>query len=67
MESLILSQNLGDGIVRLTLNRPQAFNALSATMLEALQAALERLDQDPDTRIVILAAAQAFAKRVASH
>ncbi len=57
MESLILSQNLGDGIVRLTLNRPQAFNALSATMLEALQAALERLDQDPDTRIVILAAA----------
>ena len=57
MESLILSQNLGNGIVRLTLNRPQAFNALSASMLEALQAELERLDRDADARIVILAAA----------
>ena len=30
------------GVVTLTLNRPQAFNALSEAMLEALQAALRR-------------------------
>ena len=31
------------GVVTLTLNRPQAFNALSEAMLEALQAALDAL------------------------
>ena len=44
MESLVLSQDLGNGIVRLTLNRPQAFNSLSESLLAALQAELERLD-----------------------
>ncbi len=57
MESLVLSQDLGNGIVRLTLNRPQAFNSLSESLLAALQAELERLDKDPAARIVILAAA----------
>lgn len=57
MEPLVLSQDLGNGIVRLTLNRPQAFNALSEAMLAELQTALERIDGDPAARIVILAAA----------
>ena len=57
MESLVLSQDLGNGIVRLTLNRPQAFNSLSESLLAALQAELERLDKDPAARVVILAAA----------
>lgn len=57
MESLVLSQDLGNGIVRLTLNRPQAFNALSEAMLAELQTALERADHDPAARIVILSAA----------
>ena len=34
------------GAVTLTLNRPQAFNALSESMLEALQAALDRVAAD---------------------
>ena len=57
MESLVLNQDLGNGIVRLTLNRPQAFNSLSESLLAALQAELERLDKDPAARVVILAAA----------
>ena len=57
MESLVLNQDLGNGIVRLTLNRPQAFNSLSESLLAALQTELERLDKDPAARIVILAAA----------
>lgn len=47
----------GDGIVRLTLNRPDKYNALTTPMMRHLTALLSDLDQDPDTRVVILAAA----------
>ena len=45
------------GVVRLTLNRPDSFNALSAEMMTALQAALEAVAQDSACRVVVLAAA----------
>ncbi len=45
------------GVVRLTLNRPDSFNALSAEMMTALQAALEAVAQDRACRVVVLAAA----------
>ncbi|MDP3084275.1 MAG: enoyl-CoA hydratase [Rubrivivax sp.] len=45
------------GVVTLTLNRPQAFNALSEALLEALQAALDRVAADPSVRAVVIAAA----------
>jgi enoyl-CoA hydratase/carnithine racemase len=45
------------GVVRLTLNRPEAFNALSEGLLEALQAALDRVARDDAARVVVLAAA----------
>ena len=45
------------GVVTLTLNRPQQFNALSAGMLEALQTELDALAGDSASRVVVLAAA----------
>ena len=45
------------GVVTLTLNRPQAFNALSEAMLEALQRALDRVAADASARVVVIAAA----------
>jgi enoyl-CoA hydratase/carnithine racemase len=46
-----------DGIATLTLNRPQQMNLLTGEMLTALQAEFESLQNDPKTRVVILAAA----------
>ena len=45
------------GVHRLTLNTPQAFNALSESMLAALSAALDAVAQDPDARVVVIGAA----------
>jgi enoyl-CoA hydratase/carnithine racemase len=45
------------GVVTLTLDRPDAFNALSTGMLAALQSELDRIAADDGARIVILAAA----------
>jgi enoyl-CoA hydratase/carnithine racemase len=56
-EALLLHEKDARGIVTLTLNRPQAFNALSEAMLEALQAALDRVGADENARVVVLAAA----------
>jgi enoyl-CoA hydratase/carnithine racemase len=43
------------GVATLTLNRPQAYNALSEEVLAALQAELDRLSADPTLRAVVLA------------
>ncbi len=45
------------GVARVTLNRPQQFNALSMTVLDALEQALERLAADRDVRVIVIAAA----------
>jgi enoyl-CoA hydratase/carnithine racemase len=44
------------GVVRLTLNRPQAFNALSSAMMSALQQTFDALAQDGGLRVVVLGA-----------
>jgi len=54
-EPLVHSQ-LEDGVLTLTLNRPQQYNALSWAMLEALREAL-RSGEEPDVRVVVLAGA----------
>jgi enoyl-CoA hydratase/carnithine racemase len=56
-ESLVLRTSDARGVVTLTLNRPQAFNALSEGMLEALQRELDRVAADTSARVVVLAAA----------
>jgi enoyl-CoA hydratase/carnithine racemase len=55
-ESLLLRAQDARGVVTLTLNRPQAFNALSEAMLAALQTELDALADDPSVRCVVLAA-----------
>jgi enoyl-CoA hydratase/carnithine racemase len=44
------------GVVRLTLNRPASFNALSESMLTALQHELEAVAVDESARVVVLGA-----------
>jgi enoyl-CoA hydratase/carnithine racemase len=62
MEEPLLLQHRDDrGVVTLTLNRPQAFNALSEAMLVELGEALGRVGHDEAVRAVVLGAAgQAF-------
>jgi enoyl-CoA hydratase/carnithine racemase len=52
----ILLRHDGDNIATLTLNRPAARNALSISLMEALDAALETIAGDPTIHAVILAA-----------
>ena len=44
------------GIRTLTLNRPDRYNALSETLLEALQVEIDRVATDESVRVVVLAA-----------
>lgn len=41
-------------IASIQLNRPQALNAITSEMLEEVVAALEKLDSDPQVRVIIL-------------
>ena len=43
MNDALLLYNQENGIVTLTLNRPQHYNALSSALLTALQARLEQV------------------------
>jgi enoyl-CoA hydratase/carnithine racemase len=54
---LVLSQSDARGVYTLTLNRPQAFNALSEALLQALREALDAVARDDNARAVVLAAA----------
>lgn len=50
-----LLRTLNNGVATLTLNRPQQFNALSASLIEALQTAVDALGRDPQVRVVVIA------------
>lgn len=54
---LLLRQDDGRGLCTLTLNRPEAFNALSEELLAALQTELDQLAQEPDLRVLVIGAA----------
>jgi enoyl-CoA hydratase/carnithine racemase len=56
-DKLVLRETDERGVVRLTLNRPHAFNSLSEGMLAALQAELDAIARDERARVVVLAAA----------
>lgn len=54
---LVLRERDARGVVRITLNRPNAFNSLSEATLSALQAALDAVRADETARVVVIAAA----------
>ena len=56
-EPYLLESRDAAGVVTLTMNRPQQFNALSVEMMTALQAALDAVAADPSARVVVLAGA----------
>src|SRR5262245_53107170 len=50
----VLITEFRDGVVRLVLNRPDKRNALSCELLEALEASLARVANDPSARVVLV-------------
>jgi enoyl-CoA hydratase/carnithine racemase len=56
-QPLILRAQEARGVVTLTLNRPQSFNALSEAMLSELQRELDAIANDESVRVVVLGAA----------
>ena len=53
----VLLEEYDLGVLRLTLNRPDARNALSAALMSALLEALSRASTDPLARVVVIAGA----------
>lgn len=62
-EALLTEETLAEGVVRLTLNRPEKRNPLSNALRGELFEALERLDRDPDHRVTILCGAGGISPR----
>ena len=50
----VLLRHDAEGIAGLTLNRPDAFNALSKELLSALQTELDKIKDDPNIRVVAI-------------
>ncbi|HKR86843.1 MAG TPA: enoyl-CoA hydratase-related protein [Phenylobacterium sp.] len=50
----LLTERRGDGVVLLTLNRPDQRNALATPLLEAVAAQLQGADLAPDVRAVVI-------------
>jgi enoyl-CoA hydratase/carnithine racemase len=53
-DPLLLRQQDARGVITLTLNRPQAFNALSEAMLDALQTELDLIAKDSSARLLVI-------------
>ncbi|MFZ2004460.1 MAG: enoyl-CoA hydratase [Stellaceae bacterium] len=56
-ETLLLEERDTQGVLRLTMNRPAARNALSMALMAEITAALERAEADRETRVVVIAGA----------
>lgn len=57
MSDLVLIDQPGDGVTRLTLNRPDHLNAITRELVDELHAALDAVHADHDCRAVILTGA----------
>ena len=53
MTDILLAARDG-GVLTLTLNRPDKRNALSRELIDALRAAADQADLDPDVRVVVI-------------
>ncbi len=56
-DPLLMRTQDARGVITLTMNRPQAFNALSEAMLDALQTELDAIAQDSSARLLVIKAA----------
>ena len=54
---MLLVEKPLDGVAVVTLNRPEAMNALSKALRAALQTAMLELDADPEVRVIVLTGA----------
>ena len=54
---MLLVEKPSDGVAVVTLNRPEAMNALSKALRAALQQAIVELDADPEVRVIVLTGA----------
>ena len=54
--AFVLQEKPHPAVVRLVMNRPDSFNALSSDMLSALEEALVQASESPDCRVIVLAA-----------
>ena len=57
MNDALVLANAEDGILWLTLNRPERRNPLSSDMIAALSAAIESGNDDAETRVMVIKAA----------
>lgn len=53
----LLQDSLADGVLTLTLNRPEALNSVTEMLARMLQVQLDRADADPNVRAVVLTGA----------
>lgn len=53
----LVKTHVDDGVAVVTLNRPEAMNALSRALRMELAAVLRRMDADPDVRAIVLTGA----------
>lgn len=54
MSAPVVLVDVADGVARVTLNRPEARNALDDALLRELESTLRRLEEDPSARVVVL-------------
>ena len=54
---MLLVEKPSDGVAVVTLNRPEAMNALSRALRAALQQAIVELDADPEVKVIVLTGA----------
>lgn len=54
---MLLVEKPLDGVAVVTLNRPEAMNALSKALRAALNQAMTELDRDPEVRVIVLTGA----------
>lgn len=57
MSDAVIEKVDNDGVVRLTINRPKALNALNSEVLSALEAYLVELEAHPNLRAVLITGA----------
>lgn len=52
--SLVKTEKLDSGVVMVTINRPDALNALNRAVMHDLKKALDQLSDDPEVRVIVL-------------